>query len=114
MNAIILMLAMAFASALGASGQLMLSKVSELPIKAMPFSMFAWGFAIFYGVAVIINIWVYKAGLKVSIAYPILALSYVFTLFLAWKFLGEQISGWSIAGTICILFGVSLIGWGAV
>lgn len=40
-------------------------------------------------------------------------MSYGFSAILAWKFLGEAVSGWTIAGIITITFGVALIGWGA-
>jgi len=113
MNQLILMGVMAVAAFLGASGQIMLQKLSGVPFKYMPFSLFAWGFAACYGLAVIINLWAYKAGGKPSVLYPVIALSYAFTLFLAWKFLGETVSGWSIAGVACIVLGVALIGWGA-
>jgi undecaprenyl phosphate-alpha-L-ara4N flippase subunit ArnE len=114
MSTLLPILAMVVASALGAGGQIMLSKLSGVPFRLMPFSLFAWGFATCYGVAVLINIWAYKAGLKPSIGYPIIALSYVFILLFSWYFFKESISGWSIAGVGFIVLGVSLIGWGAV
>jgi len=113
MNQLILMGVMAIAALLGSFGQIMLQKMSGLPLRAMPFSVFAWGFAICYGAAVIINIWAYKSGGKASVLYPVIALSYVFTMILAWRFLGEQINNWSIAGAMVIVLGIALIGWGA-
>lgn len=113
MNQLILMGAMVIAALLGATGQMMLQRLSGVPVLQMPFSGYAWLFGICYGAAVLINIGAYKLGGKASILYPVIALSYVFTLLFAWKFLGEPVSGWSAAGTACIVLGVGLIGWGA-
>jgi uncharacterized membrane protein len=113
MNQLILIGAMVIAAALGATGQMMLQRLSGVPVFQMPFSGYAWAFAFCYGLAVMINVAAYKLGGKASVLYPVIALSYVFTIILAWKFLGETISGWSIAGTAFIVIGVGLIGWGA-
>jgi uncharacterized membrane protein len=110
---LIFMLAMVIAAALGATGQLALKKIADVPLGLMPFSLYTWFFILTYGAAVMINLAVYKFGGKVSVLYPVIALSYGFAAILAWKFLGEAISGWTIAGIITIAFGVALIGWGA-
>ena len=113
MNQLILIGVMVIAAFLGASGQLMLQKVSGLPIKEMPFSFYAWGFASFYLVAVLINLWAYKMGGKASVLYPVIALSYVFTAVLAYKIFGDPINNWTAIGITAIVLGVGLIGWGS-
>lgn len=113
MSQLIFVIAMAFAAVLGATGQLALKKVSDVPLGLMPFSWYTWLFILTYGAAVMINLAVYKFGAKIALTYPIIALSYGFAAILAWKFLGEAISGWTIAGIITITLGVALIGWGA-
>jgi drug/metabolite transporter (DMT)-like permease len=112
-NQLILIAAMAFAALMGSLGQLALKRLSGIPVPLMMFSWFAWAFVATYGVAVIINLWVYRSGASVSVAYPIIATSYIWAALLAWRFLGEPISRWSIAGICCIVLGVGLIGWGA-
>ena len=114
MNQLILIVAMAFAAMLGASGQIFLQKLSGVPVKWMPFSWFAWAFVICYGLAVLINLWAYKAGGKISTLYPVIALSYAFSAYLAWRFLGEQIVWQTATGIGLMIFGVIMIGWGAV
>ena len=104
-------LAMIFASLLGAIGQIFLKLGSDKPLVKMFSYLLAFG--TLYGIAVLINLWVYRAGVKVSIAYPIISCSYIFAALLAWKVLGESISPMTIAGMIFIVFGVSLIGLGA-
>jgi drug/metabolite transporter (DMT)-like permease len=106
------MLAMAFAALLGAIGQISLKKLSDVPLGAMLFSWYTWLFIGTYGAAVLINLAAYRYGGKVSILYPVIATSYIWAAILAWKYLGESISGWTIAGIGAILIGVTLIGIG--
>jgi len=111
----ILMGVMVVAAACGAIGQIMLRLASEkaMTIKSILTNGPLYYFVLTYGVAVCINIWVYRAGGKVAIIYPVIALSYIFAALLAWRYFGETISAWTWAGTACILIGVGLIGYGA-
>lgn len=107
---------MAVAALLGAIGQIMLRLASEkslTPIKALLTNWPLYGFAIVYGVAVLINIWAYKIGGRTSIIYPTIALSYVFASLIAWKWLGEPINTWVWGGTAIIVVGVAVIGYGS-
>jgi len=110
------MLAMGVASIAGAGGQIFLKKATDV-LKLNPVALvtnwYLWGFAILYGLGVIINIGAYKLGGKVQLLYPMISLSYIVAAFFAWKFLGESISAWTWAGSIVIIMGVSLIGYGA-
>jgi len=104
------------ASALGAVGQLMLRLASTkafMPLSALVQNWPLYIFGATYGLAVLINIWAYKVGGKIAIVYPMIALSYIFASFMAWKFFGEQISPIVWVGTVVIVLGVALIGWGA-
>lgn len=102
---------MAFAALLGACGQLLLKTGSGKPLM----QMIPWliGFATVYGIAVLINLWAYRVGGKVTLLYPIISLSYIFTALLAWKILGEQLSAATIVGTIVVVIGVAIITLGA-
>ena len=111
MNTPILILAMAFAALLGSIGQIFLKLGSGKPLTGMFNYLLA--FAALYGVAVLINLWAYRVGGKVSILYPVISLSYIFTAFLAWKVLGEELSTYTVVGTMIIMIGVGLIGFGA-
>lgn len=107
---------MIIAALTGSIGQIMLKLASEkFNLNNISGTLTNWPlyfFAMTYGIAVLINIWAYKAGGKVAIIYPVIALSYIFAALLAWKFLGEPITGWTIAGSLVIIFGVGLIGYG--
>lgn len=107
-----LILAMVFAALLGATGQIVLKLGTNQQefIKMLPY---LGGFAVLYGIAVLINIWVYRAGGKVSVLYPVISLSYIFAAILAWRFLKEPISGYTLAGTLVIVAGIALIGLGS-
>jgi drug/metabolite transporter (DMT)-like permease len=112
MNNLVIILAMAVAALLGGIGQVAMKKASGIPLmQALGWLLL---FASCYGIGVIINYLVYRAGAKVSVAYPVISLSYIFSAIIAWKFLGEQISATSITGMGLITLGVALIGWGAV
>lgn len=116
MNQIVLMGIMVFAAFLGASGQIFLKRASdilELSIQSIVSNWWLYGFVICYGAAVVLQLIAYKAGGRVSIIYPVISLSYAFSAFLAWKFLGEAVSIYSVIGIVIILAGVSLIGYGA-
>jgi drug/metabolite transporter (DMT)-like permease len=51
--------------------------------------------------------------LPLSSAYPFMALSFVFVLFLSAAFLGESLNGWKVAGVVLILLGLVLASRGA-
>lgn len=115
-NQLVLMAAMGFAAILGAGGQIFLKKATDVMkfnIPSLVTNWYLWGFALLYGVGVIINIGAYKLGGKVQLLYPMISLSYICAAFFAWKFLGESISLWTWAGSVVIILGVSLIGYGA-
>jgi len=48
--------------------------------------------------------------LNLSVAYPILGLSYILVLFFSYIFLGESLSAFKIFGTIFVLIGIIFIG----
>jgi drug/metabolite transporter (DMT)-like permease len=111
-NTALIILSMSFAALLGSIGQIAMKRASGAQ-GLTQFLPYAIAFVALYGISVIINFVVYRAGAKVSIAYPVIALSYVFTALLAWKLLGEPMNGWILLGTACILAGVACIGIGA-
>lgn len=115
MNQLAIMGFMAVAAFLGAIGQLMLRLASErsfaLPVLFQNWPLYIFG--VVYGLAVIINIWAYKVGGKIAVIYPVIALSYIFASLMAWRFFGEQVSLLVWVGTVVIVVGVGMIGYGA-
>jgi drug/metabolite transporter (DMT)-like permease len=95
--------AMGFAALLGAIAQVLFKKGMATG-KVVTFVLAA-GIAL-YGVAFLINMWVYRAGADASRAYPLIALSYVWLPLLAAVFLGEQLTAGKLVGGVIILVGV--------
>ena len=64
-----------------------------------------------YGIGMIIMLIALKQG-EASVLTPILALGYIWVVFLAFLIFGESINNYKIMGILIIFFGVSLIGIG--
>ncbi|OYT34057.1 MAG: hypothetical protein B6U87_02625 [Candidatus Aenigmarchaeota archaeon ex4484_52] len=96
-------------SILGALGQIQLKKGMDIYNFQTLFSNYnLFGGIFFYGIATIIYLSALK-GDEVSVLYPIVATSYIWTCFLAVYFLGEKmnISNWF--GILLILLGVFFV-----
>lgn len=79
-------------------------------LKAISTPYVFLGFAL-YGISAII--WLHiLSQVRLSIAYPMISLSYVAVVILSSLFLKERISPVTIAGLLLICLGVSLIGFG--
>jgi len=65
-----------------------------------------------YGVAMLILLFALRSG-ELSLLYPIIALTYVWSLALAVIYLNESISYFKVIGVVLILIGVSAIGKGS-
>lgn len=61
-----------------------------------------------YGISSIIWLFVLKK-FPLSVAYPILSLTYIAIVFLSWKFLGESLTINKIGGCLIIILGVYLL-----
>lgn len=68
------------------------------------------GFSL-YGIGSLLMVYSYKFG-EVSILYPVMGTSYIFSLIVGRLVLNEPLSINKIIGTLLILFGISLIGKG--
>lgn len=65
------------------------------------------GFFLF-GLAAIIYIIALKHG-DLNVLYPVSALTYIWSSFLAWRFLGEKINIYKASGIVLIILGAVLI-----
>lgn len=79
-------------------------------LKAIGHPMVFMGFAC-YGISSIIWMMILKKA-PLSIAYPMISLSYVLVVALSPKLLGEQVRWPAMVGIFFIVSGVSLIGMG--
>jgi drug/metabolite transporter (DMT)-like permease len=111
-----IVIAMIIAAILGSVGQIFLRMASVnmvLSVKGLLVNWPLYGFGLTYGSAVLLNIWAYRAGGKVSMVYSLVALSYIFTALLAWKLLDEPMNEWILIGSLVIIAGVGLMQYGA-
>ena len=104
-----------FASCIGSYGAVMLKKVSEhirecikQPIKhpQLVIALF------FYGIGTVLFIIALKGG-ELSILYPLVATTYIWTSLLSIKVLKEKMNFYKWLGIAVIIFGVTLIGFGS-
>jgi drug/metabolite transporter (DMT)-like permease len=83
---------------------------SKLPEIFTNWPLFV-GFAC-YGLGFILLLAAMRGG-EVSVLYPIIATSYIWTNFLAMFYLGEHVTVTGWVGSAVIVLGVSLIGYGS-
>jgi uncharacterized membrane protein len=103
-----------FGTFLGSVGALMLKKGSGRSsggvFGILKNRSLILGFVL-YGLSAVPFIIALKFG-PISVLYPFTSLSYVWTIFLSMKYLGEKMNPWKWAGIALVLLGVSLIGTG--
>jgi len=103
MNKLIIIGIVVFCSILGSLGQLFFK------IGGNPFNPLKLGFGlILYGLATIIYIGALRYG-ELSSLYGIIALSYIWVMFLSLRYLGESISITKWVGAFGILISVMLV-----
>jgi len=66
----------------------------------------------FYIVSLLIWL-VVLSKVDLSLAYPLISLSYVFVILISWLFLGESMNLFRILAVACIMIGVTLLGQSA-
>ncbi len=89
-----------------ASGKLSFNIIELIKNKDLIIGIFL------YGIATIIFIPALKFG-QLSVLYPLVATTYMWSTLIAIKFLGEKMNKFKWIGIIVIIIGVSLIGIGA-
>jgi drug/metabolite transporter (DMT)-like permease len=67
------------------------------------------GFVLIFGAAVLWLVVISRVNL--SLAYPILALGYVFTVFASWLILHEPLTWQKVVGSVVVCLGVGLVTW---
>jgi len=84
------------------------STVGGLSIKKLLRSLFFYLGGFLYVFAALLNIYLLKL-LPYSIVVPLGALTYVWTLLISHRFLGEKINKYKVIGIVTILLGVTLL-----
>jgi len=81
-------------------------------VRRLIFTQIFWLGMFIYGISIIF----YFIALKLenlSIIYPLVSTTYIWTTFFSVKFLGEKMNSWKWFAIIGIIMGISLIGLGS-
>ncbi len=104
-----------FATLLGATGSLLFKLGSErltLNLRKLLTNYVLIAGVIVYGVSAIIFVFALTGG-ELSVLYPLVATSYIWTCLFSVKFLKEKMNWWKWLGILLIVIGVSFIGMGS-
>jgi drug/metabolite transporter (DMT)-like permease len=100
---------------IGAYGGILLKKASgtlKLRLSSIIHNKYLIKGVLIYGVGTVMYIIALRGG-ELSILYPLIATTYIWTAIFSQKLLGEKMNRYKWIGIILILIGVSLIGIGA-
>jgi len=84
------------------------STVNGLSIRKLLFSPYLYLGGFLYVFAALLNIYLLKV-LPYSVVVPLGALTYVWTLLISYRFLGETVGKYKVMGIVAILLGVYLV-----
>lgn len=95
---------------LASFGSFFLKRATENGISRLAFMRSPWFYlgGVFYTSSALLNLYLLRV-LPYSLVVPLGALTYIWTLLLSHKFLGERIDLPKVAGILLILFGVALL-----
>jgi drug/metabolite transporter (DMT)-like permease len=95
---------------LGAIGALILKKgTSRYRLREMLLTGYFWGGAFLYGISTVFYMFALRQE-HLSVLYPLVSTTYLWTTLFGVKFLGEKMNPWKYLGLIGIILGVILIG----
>lgn len=113
---LILIALVIFSAFLGAIGATLLKKSTEKLIRVTLKGLFTNKYLIlgglFFVTSSIIYIFTLRKG-DLSVMYPIVSTTYIWTTVFSVKYIGEKMNLWKYAGLVAILLGVILIGLGS-
>lgn len=75
-------------------------------------SGYLWGGLVFYGLSVLAYVFVLRIE-ELSVVYPLVSMSYIWTTIFSIKYLGEKMNKWKWIGLSGIILGIVLIGVGS-
>ncbi len=94
------------------AGGVLIRLQAVLSLKSRSLGLiFAFGTYIFFGLRGAVWAVIVKR-MKLSVAYPVLSISFPLVLLISYLFFGEEVSAYNIAGAFIVLSGVLIIGRG--
>ncbi len=84
----------------------------SLPLLQLWRSRSIWIGFFLYGISTLLYIIALRQE-ELSVIYPLVSTTYIWTTILAVRFLGEKINVWKVVGIVGIVLGVTLISWGS-
>lgn len=98
---------------IGALGALVLKKgTDKYSLKKLLLSAYLWGGLFLYGLSTILYV-VALRNENLSVLYPLVSVSYIWTTLFGVKLLKEKMNFWKYLGLSGIILGVVLIGLGS-
>jgi len=97
---------------LGAMGALILKKgTNKYRLRKMLFTRYFWGGGLLYGISTLLYMFALR-GEHLTVLYPLVSTTYLWTTIFGVKFLGEKMNKWKYIGLAGIIIGVIMIGLG--
>lgn len=101
------------ATFIGSFGALMLKKSMEnKEFKKLIFNRYLWLGLFLYGFSTIFYVLALRKE-QLSVVYPFVSTSYLWTAFFSVKFLGEKMNKWKYISLVGIVLGIVMIGFGS-
>ncbi|MEK6938984.1 MAG: EamA family transporter [Nanoarchaeota archaeon] len=101
------------ATFIGGIGALLLKKAADkYAFKKMLFSSLFWSGLFLYGLSSVFYILALKRE-QLSVVYPLVSTSYIWTVVFSVKFLKEKMNKWKYLVLVGIILGIVLIGMGS-
>jgi drug/metabolite transporter (DMT)-like permease len=100
-------------AALGAVGTLLMKKETDrMRLIVLWRSSIVWGGLFLYALSVLLYVFALRRE-ELSILYPLVSTTYIWTMFLSVKYLGERMNRYKWISLLGIIVGVMLIGLGS-
>ena len=100
-------------SVIGSYGTLIVKKgTNQHAFRSLLTSWQLWFGLFLYGLAVIFYVFALRAE-ELSVVYPLVSISYIWTTLFSVKLLGEKMNQWKWIGLLGIILGIVLIGIGS-
>ncbi len=102
-----------FATFLGALATFLIKKgLDSYSLRKLFFSSNLWAGLVLYGISVILYILILRVE-ELSVIYPLMSTTYIWTTVFSVKYLGEKMNKWKWTSLLGIILGIIFIGLGS-